>query len=89
MGPNQQTPTNDSWVWARDEGKVQMGFIPNFYEMRESAEEAITLLRRAVTALETLAAEQERANDLYAEVNQVDVEQPRNVTELREGNSGR
>lgn len=60
-----------------------MGFIPNFYEMRESAEEAIELLRRAVAALEMLAAEQERANDLYAEVNQVSQEQPGNVTELR------
>lgn len=60
-----------------------MGLIPNFYEMKESAEEAIELLRRAVTALEKLAAEQERANDLYAEVNQVSMAQPRNVTELR------
>jgi hypothetical protein len=66
-----------------------MGFIPNFYEMRESAEEAIGLLRRAVSALETLAAEQERANDLYAEVNQAALEQPENVTELREGKRGR
>jgi len=33
-----------------------MGLIPNFYEMKESAEEAIELLRRAVTALEKLAA---------------------------------
>ena len=60
-----------------------MGLIPNFYEMRESAEEAIELLRRAVAALEMLAAEQERANDLYAEVNQVPQEQAGNVTELR------
>jgi len=60
-----------------------MGLIPNFYEMRESAEEAIELLRRAVAALEKLAAEQERANDLYAEVNQVSLEPPQNVTELR------
>ena len=48
-----------------------MGLIPNFYEMKESVEEAIDLLRRAIAALEKLAAEQERANDLYAEVNQV------------------
>jgi len=60
-----------------------MGLIPNFYEMRESAEEAIELLRRAVAALEKLAAEQERANDLYAEVNQVSLEPPQNVTGLR------
>jgi hypothetical protein len=60
-----------------------MGLIPNFYEMKESAEEAIELLRRAVAALELLAAEQERANDLYAEVNEVSLEQPQNVTELR------
>ena len=60
-----------------------MGLIPNFYEMKESAEEAIELLRRAVAALEMLAAEQERANDLYAEVNEVSLEQPQNVTELR------
>jgi hypothetical protein len=60
-----------------------MGLIPNFYEMRESAEEAIELLRRAVAALEKLAAEQERANDLYTEVNQVSLEPPQNVTELR------
>ena len=65
------------------EVRIQMGLIPNFYEMKESAEEAIELLRRAVTALEKLAAEQERANDLYAEVNQVSMAQPRNVTELR------
>jgi hypothetical protein len=70
-------------VLARDGGKIRMGLIPNFYEMRESAEEAIQLLRRAVAALEMLAAEQERANDLYAEVNQVPQEQAANVTELR------
>jgi hypothetical protein len=46
-----------------------MGFIPGFHEMKESVEEAIDLLRRAVAALEKLAAEQGRANDLYAEVN--------------------
>lgn len=60
-----------------------MGLIPNFYEMKESAEEAIELLRRAVAALEQLAAEQERANDLYAEVNQISEADPGNVTELR------
>lgn len=60
-----------------------MGLIPNFYEMKESAEEAIELLRRAVAALEQLAAEQERANDLYAEVNQVAVASPGQVTKLR------
>lgn len=60
-----------------------MGLIPNFYEMKESAEEAIELLRRAVAALEQLAAEQERANDLYAEVNQVEVASPGKVTKLR------
>lgn len=60
-----------------------MGLIPNFYEMRESAEEAIDLLRRAVTALEQLAAEQERANDLYAEVNEISVADTKKVTKLR------
>jgi hypothetical protein len=50
--------------------------------MKESVEEAIDLLRRAITALEKLAAEQERANDLYAEVNQVALVQAQNVTEL-------
>jgi prefoldin subunit 5 len=48
-----------------------MGLIPGFAEVKETAEEAIGLLRRAVAALEKLAAEQKRANDLYAEVNQV------------------
>lgn len=48
-----------------------MGLIPGFTEMRVSVEESIDLLRRAVAALEKLAAEQERANDLYAEVNEV------------------
>jgi uncharacterized protein Yka (UPF0111/DUF47 family) len=59
-----------------------MGLIPGFTEMKESVEEAIDLLRRAVAALEKLAAEQERANDLYAEVNQVSLVQAQNVTEL-------
>ena len=48
-----------------------MGLIPGFAEVKETAEEAIGLLRRAVAALEKLAAEQKRANYLYAEVNQV------------------
>jgi hypothetical protein len=52
------------------EGK-SMGLIPGISEVRETAEEAFGLLGRAVAALEKLAAEQERANDLYAEVNQV------------------
>jgi prefoldin subunit 5 len=59
-----------------------MGLIPGFSEMKESVEEAIDLLRRAIAALEKLAAEQERANDLYAEVNQVALAQAQNVTEL-------
>jgi methyl-accepting chemotaxis protein len=59
-----------------------MGLIPGFTEMKESVEEAIDLLRRAVAALEKLAAEQERANDLYDEVNQVSLAQAQNVTEL-------
>lgn len=52
-----------------------MGLIPNFGEMKETVEEAYELLRRAVAALEKLAAEQGRANDLYAEVNEVSVTQ--------------
>ncbi len=59
-----------------------MGLIPGFNEVKESVEEAIDLLRRAVAALEKLAAEQERANDLYAEVNQVSLTQAQNVTKL-------
>ena len=59
-----------------------MGLIPGFNELKESVEEAIDLLRRAVAALEKLAAEQERANDLYDEVNQVSLPQAQNVTEL-------
>jgi methyl-accepting chemotaxis protein len=59
-----------------------MGLIPGFNELKESVEEAIDLLRRAVAALEKLAAEQERANDLYDEVNQVSLAQAQNVTEL-------
>ena len=84
MDPDQQTLIR-RWleVPARDGGKIQMGLIPNFYEVKESVEEAIDLLRRAVGALEKLAAEQKRANDLYAEVNQVSLAQARNVTELQ------
>jgi hypothetical protein len=48
-----------------------MGLIPGFAEMKVSIEESLDLLKRAVGALERLAAEQKRANDLYAEVNQV------------------
>jgi exonuclease VII small subunit len=54
-----------------------MGWVPNFNEMKETFEESIDLLRRAVAALEKLAAEQERANDLYAEANEVSVAQAR------------
>ncbi|ORA18003.1 hypothetical protein [Mycobacterium arosiense] len=59
-----------------------MGFIPGFNEMKESVEESIDLLRRAIAALEKLAAEQERANDLYAEANQVGRVRAQNVTKL-------
>ncbi|WP_155763090.1 hypothetical protein [Mycobacterium colombiense] len=59
-----------------------MGLIPGFNEMKESVEESIDLLRRAIMALEKLAAEQQRANDLYAEVNQVGRAQASNVTKL-------
>jgi energy-converting hydrogenase A subunit M len=59
-----------------------MGLIPGFDELKVTVEEAIDLLKRAVAALEKLAAEQERANDLYAEVNQVSLAQAQNVTEL-------
>ncbi len=60
-----------------------MGLIPGFNEMKTSVEESLDLLRRAVAALEKLAAEQERANDLYAEVNEVSPPQARNVTRLK------
>jgi hypothetical protein len=50
--------------------------------MKESVEESIDLLRRAIAALEKLAAEQERANDLYAEANQVGPARAQNVTKL-------
>lgn len=59
-----------------------MGLIPGFNEMKESVEESIDLLRRAIAALEKLAAEQQRANDLYAQVNQVGRAQASNVTKL-------
>jgi hypothetical protein len=59
-----------------------MGLIPGFAELKETVEEAIDLLRRAVAALENLAAEQKRANDLYAAVNQVSLAHARNLTEL-------
>jgi hypothetical protein len=59
-----------------------MGLIPNFNDLRETYDEAFLLLRRAVDALEKLAAEQERANDLYAEVNQGSLEKTRNGAEL-------
>jgi hypothetical protein len=59
-----------------------MGLIPGFAEVKETAEEAIDLLRRAVAALEELAGEQKRTNDLYAEVNQVSLAPARNLTEL-------
>jgi hypothetical protein len=52
-----------------------MGLIPGFGELKDAVEESIDLLRRAVAALEKLAAEQKRANDLYAEVNQVSLRQ--------------
>jgi hypothetical protein len=54
-----------------------MGLIPTFNELKDAFE----LLRRAVDALEKLAAEQERTNDLYAEVNQVSLAKPRNARE--------
>ena len=69
-------------VPSRKGGKIQMGFIPGFSEMKESVEEAIDLLRRAVAGLEKLAAEQERANNLYAEVNQDSLAHVQNVSKL-------
>lgn len=59
-----------------------MGLIPSINDWKVTVEESYELLRRAVTALEHLAAEQERANDLYAEVNEVSLEEPRNVSQL-------
>jgi hypothetical protein len=83
MDPDQQTLFR-RWleVPARNGGKIQMGLIPNFGEMKETMEEAFELVRCAVAALEKLAAEQKRANDLYAEVNQVSLAQARDATEL-------
>ncbi|WP_326546171.1 hypothetical protein QGN32_20980 [Mycolicibacterium sp. ND9-15] len=60
-----------------------MGFIPNFYELKETAEESLDLLKRGVAALERLAAEQARANDLYAEVNDASQSPVRRITELQ------
>ena len=81
MDPDRQT-LFIRWldVPGRDGGKIQMGLMPNFYELKETVEESYELLRRAVAALERLAAEQKRANDLYAEVNQVSPAQARNAT---------
>ena len=59
-----------------------MGLIPSFDEMKDTVEEAFELLKRAVAALEKLAAEQERTNDLYAEVNHVSLAKLRNASEL-------
>jgi len=59
-----------------------MGLIPSFGEMKDTYEEAFELLKRAVAALEKLAAEQQRTNDLYAEVNQVSLAKPRNASKL-------
>ncbi|RAV12710.1 hypothetical protein DQP55_11210 [Mycolicibacterium sp. GF69] len=63
-----------------------MGLIPVFGEMKETVEDAFELLKRAVTALERLAAEQARANDLYAEVNQVALPRGRNNKAIASGN---
>jgi hypothetical protein len=59
-----------------------MGLIPNFTELKAPIDDAFELLKRAVLALEKLAAEQERTNDLYEEANQVPLSKPRNVSEL-------
>ncbi|MDT5324309.1 MAG: hypothetical protein QOF25_1461 [Mycobacterium sp.] len=59
-----------------------MGLIPSFGEMKDTVEDAFELLKRAVAALEKLAAEQERTNDLYAEVNHVPLAKPRNASKL-------
>jgi uncharacterized protein Yka (UPF0111/DUF47 family) len=59
-----------------------MGLIPSFGEMKDTVEDAFELLKRAVAALEKLAAEQERTNDLYAEVNQVSPAKLRSASEL-------
>ena len=62
--------------------EIQMALIPIFGEMKDSVEDAFELLKRAVAALEKLAAEQERTNDLYAEANDVSLAKPRNVRKL-------
>jgi hypothetical protein len=59
-----------------------MALIPTFGDLKDTIEDAFELLRRAVAALEKSAAEQERANDLYAEVNQVSLAKPRNRSKL-------
>jgi len=59
-----------------------MGLIPSFGEMKDTVEDAFELLKRAVAALEKLAAEQERTNDLYAEANDVSLAKLRNAREL-------
>lgn len=59
-----------------------MGLIPNFVDWKVSVEESYELLRRAVSALEKLAAEQQRANDLYAEVNDIALTEPPRVRKL-------
>ncbi len=50
--------------------------------MKDTVEDAFELLKRAVAALEKLAAEQERTNDLYAEVNRISLAKPRNAHKL-------
>jgi hypothetical protein len=55
-----------------------MGLIPNFNDLKDTYDEAFKLLTRAVDALEKLAAEQQRTNDLYAEVNQTSPPKTRN-----------
>lgn len=59
-----------------------MGLIPNLIDWKDTVEESYELLRRAVTALEHLAAEQQRANDLYAEVNDIVLTEPPRVRKL-------
>lgn len=59
-----------------------MGLIPSINDWKVTVEESYELLRRAVTALEKLAEEQERTNDLYAEVNESALMEPRNASNL-------
>lgn len=61
---------------------IRMGLIPSINDWKVSVEESYELLRRAVTALEKLAVEQERTNDLYAEVNESALMEPRNASNL-------